>query len=502
MIGEPTSPDDKTDTSEVVFLVGAGVSIPTGIPAMQGMYRAFLNKAKSDITPNELKTCNFFTQKLSVAQDLEEFLLAANTIADLNHSSLASFVERSVSYKRGTILLRDYQTRLNKRIEEVVAVRKRILDFMSKTCFRFDRDKACEIFNNFVDAISKQGCPVYSTNYDFVLEHVARERRINVEDNFLQKGQRQLWNPNIHFPLGEALSLIKLHGSVTWYADEEGNVEKIYTDTDTNTVGKDVDRLVIFPTRFKDIYDQHFFALYCHFLSALSSARVLVIIGHSLRDEYLKAAILERYRKGKFQIVLVDPALPTGLPVELRPARVGTAGNVTYVPFKFEEFSDELAHLIINSSQSDLASGCARIVHHRKWKSNKIRIQGNIGGLKPGDTKSFKAIVDAYLLPNERPAYVRVWFATKYTTSEGQQNSKVSGHFLDEGKGLVGSGLTGMVQEEIPIRIKVPDYPEWIQHASKVKLHVALVQEWVKKPYQAKDHAIFTADERELTYTR
>lgn len=492
--------DNKTDTSEVVFLVGAGISIPTGIPAMQGMYRTFLNKAKSEITPDEEKTCRFFTENLGVAEDLEEFLLAANAIADFKSSSLAPFLEKTLSYKKNTRLVRDYQIRLNKRIKDVVAVRKRILDFMSKTCFRFDRDKALDIFGNFVDAISKQGCPVYSTNYDFILEHVARELKIAIEDNFPQHGQRLLWNKNIHFPLGEALTLIKLHGSVTWYADEDGEIEKIYADTAINPAGKDVDRLVIFPTRFKDIYDQHFFALYRHFLSALSSARVLVVLGHSLRDDYLRAGIIERYRKQKFQIVVVDPAFPKVLPLELRPARLGTPGDVTHVPFQFEEFSDELANLILNSSPSDLARECATIVHHRKSKSSKIEIRGNIGSLKAGDTKTFKAIVDAYLLPHEKPAYVRVWLAAKYATPEGQQR-RVSGQFLDGGKVQVCSGLTGMVQEEIPIRIKAPDYPEWIQHASKVTLHVALMQKSVNRPAQVKDRAIFAADKRELTYT-
>lgn len=41
-----------------------------------------------------------------------------------------------------------------------------------------------------------------------------------------------------------------------------------------------------------------------------------------------------------------------------------------------------------------------------------------IGGLKPGDTKTFKAVVDAYLLPHEKPAYVRVWLASEYAAPE------------------------------------------------------------------------------------
>lgn len=496
----PMNRDDNTDESEVVFIIGAGVSVPVGVPAMKGMYEAFLDRAKSGITDDEKKSCYFLTQKLGVSEDLEEFLLALNSVCGFRSSCLAPFVERTISERRGTTRLRDYQQRLSGRIQNANVIRERILNFMSETCFRFDRQKACEIFSNFVDAISKKGYPVYSTNYDSAFEYVATERDITIEDNFPQKGQRRLWNPGIHFSLGNALTLIQLHGAVTWYADEEGVIEKILSHTAINPDGKDVNRLVIFPTRFKDIYDQHFFALYCHFLSALSAARVLFVVGHSLRDEYIKAAIVERHRKGNFQIVIVDPVLPEGLPHELKPARLGTTGDVTHVPFLFEEFSNELTDLIQNSSPSDLARECAKIVHQRKSKSNKITIRGNIGSLKTGDIKKFKAIVDAYLLPHQKPAYVRVWLSAQYTIPEGEKRSKVS-HFLDEGKAQVGSGLTGMVQEDIPIQIKVPSYPEWIEHTSKATLHVALVKDSVKTPSQAKNQAVFASDKRELMYT-
>jgi hypothetical protein len=348
--------------------------------------------------------------------------------------------------------------------------------------------------------VSKEGHPIYTTNYDFALEHVANERNIEIADNFLQKGQRQLWNPKIHFPLGKVLTIIKLHGSVTWYADENGTIEKIYSNTDINPAGKDIDRLVIFPTRFKDIYDQHFFALYSHFLSALSEAKVLVVIGHSLRDEYLRAGIIERHRKGNFQLVIIDPTFPQKLTDELRPARIGTAGDVTHIPFKFEVFSDELASITLNSRPSDLARDCAAVVHHTKSKTNKIAIKGNIGILKTGDKKTFKALIDAYLRPHERPAYVRVWIAAKYTTPEGRQD-EMSGEFLDHGRAQVCTGLTGMVQTEIPIQIKVPEYAQWVKYASKVTLQVALVSKSAKKPVHVKSNTILAEDKRELTYT-
>lgn len=89
--------DSNTPSAEVVLLVGAGISTPVDIPAMQGMYKAFLNKASSNITPEEKATCSFITQKLGVAEDLEEFLLTTNEVAEFKSSSLAAVVERTIS---------------------------------------------------------------------------------------------------------------------------------------------------------------------------------------------------------------------------------------------------------------------------------------------------------------------------------------------------------------------------------------------------------------------
>ncbi len=368
MTDNTISARSNSNSSKVILLVGAGISVPANIPAMRGMYKAFQNRAYSNITPEEKSICRFITEKLGVAEDLEEFLITTNAIEELKYSSLETLVEQAVSNRKGTKNLLKFKQQLNARTRGIGALQKRIMNFMSETCFRFDRDKAFSILGNFVEAVSKQGYPIYSTNYDAVLEEVALEREIPIEDNFPVKGRRLLWSRDIHFPLGGALTLIKMHGSVTWYVDKDGNVEKMNSNTNINLAGKDVKRRVIFPTRFKDIYGQHFFALYHHFLFAVSNAEVLIIIGHSLRDEYIRAAIIERARKPDFHIVIINPDLPSKLQDELQAARSGKNSIVTHIPLKFEDLSGELSKILLTSSPSQIGKECATIVQLRKSK--------------------------------------------------------------------------------------------------------------------------------------
>lgn len=480
---------ERQAEADVLFLTGAGVSIPIGIPAMHGMFVAFLDKSRSGITQAEKRTCQLFTQDLGVPSDLEEFLVAANSISEFERTRVSALIERAVS-QRSEKRLSDYRSHLRQYARDAETVRDRILDFMSRTCFQFDREKATEVFSGFVRAAATRGYPVYTTNYDFALEHVATENGIAVHDNFVRQGRRDLWNENVDYPLGDGLTIVKLHGSVTWYSDSTGTIEKIDANTDINPVGKTVGRLVIAPTRFKDIYAQHYFALYSHFLAALTSARVLIVAGHSLRDDYLRAAIVERCRKGQFNVVVVGPTFPPLLAAEIAPARVGQHGLVTHVPFKFEDFADELAAIAIGSSPAQVAEACAAVVHQRKSKSNRIVMKGRVGALRANTKGEVTASVDAYLTRQQKPARLRVWLNAEYQDPEGQAHSKVSGEFLETLPVEIGEDLSGVVKDDFLVRFRIPLYAEWAANHARVTLHVGLVASQVRKPSGLASHVI------------
>lgn len=229
---------EAQNSEKVIFLFGAGISIPIGIPAMEGTYREFINKKNTALTPVNRKTCEFFTKEMGISNDLEEFLLAANTLIEFKSSKLKRFVENNISKKPSATKVREFEKNLDSSIEEVRAIRIGILEFLSRKCFQFDREKALKINAGFVEIVSQLAHPVYSTNYDYAFEHVAIEKGLAIIDNFNKTGQRYLWNKDINFEGNGGLKLIKLHGSVTWYKDKSGSIEKIYSHTRINPQGK------------------------------------------------------------------------------------------------------------------------------------------------------------------------------------------------------------------------------------------------------------------------
>jgi len=495
------SPTSTRKHPEVVLLTGAGISIPIGVPAMQGMFRAFINRSESGISAEEKKACELFITELGVAEDLEEFLVAANAIMEFSSTSLSPLIERSISSRKNTRNIDDYRERLDAYVESATNLRQAILAFMSRKCFQFDRNQAKGLFSGLVTSLANKGYRLYTTNYDFSFEHVAIENGIQINDNFSSKGQRSVWNPSIDFSLGSGLTIVKLHGSVTWYIDGDGVIEKIYSNTDINPIGKTIDRIVIAPTRFKDIYAQHFFALYSHFLSDLAAARTLIVTGHSLRDDYLRAAIIERGRKKSFSLVIIDPHFPSTLPEELKPAKLGSFGEITHVPYKFEEFADDLASILNEAKPGEVAARCAEIVHHRRSRTNKISIKGNIGTLRANSIKSFVAMIDAYIMPHERPAAVRVWLEASFESPDGTKQKRVSHAFLETHPILIARKLSGLIQKEVPIKLKIPEYAEWLTQGPTVSLRVAIVKPSVQKPAQVEESQILANAKRTFSYT-
>lgn len=482
-----------------MFLFGAGISIPIGIPAMKGIYRSFMDKKQSGISDTDKKISQYFVKNVGVEEDLEEILLAANSIIEFKDSKIKNFIDKNISPIQRAKKIKNYNFKLQKRIEEVVILKNKILSFLSDVCFQFDRDDAKKINSGFIKTISPLGYQVFTTNYDYALEYVSEEEGISVSDNFNKRGQRYLWNEKISFD-GDGFKLIKLHGSVTWYADNNGMIEKIYSSTKFNPVGDEVEKIVIIPTRFKDIYDQHFFALYSHFLSSLNKADLLVIAGHSLRDDYLRAGIIERKRKGNFKIIVIDPHYPLEIKKELPHCRIGTVGDTIHIQHKWEDFSDEFSSILQNSNLENIIKDCVNILNKKKFTKKKVKIKGTIGILIAGEKKKFSVQTSAYLSSNEKPVKLRAWLRATITDSIGKEKQENSNSFIETKEIIIGDGLSGLIDNTYDVEIKIPRIPEWIENGFKVELVVALVKLYVSKASNIASWSIIAHDSKLLEY--
>ncbi len=485
--------------SKVVLLTGAGASITLGVPEMRQFYRQFLRPSESAISSEEKALCKFLGEKLRVSEDLEELLLAIERLTSSRDGPSLHLAEFCVSQQRVSSRRKAFRLKYVERVKQLLMLRERMLEFLAKKCFQFDRQAAFALLQGVVQAASEKCYPVFTTNYDFAFEHVAEELGVQRFDNFVSRHGRQFWNENVEFNWNaKGLHLVKLHGSVTWYQDDSGQIEKIKHLTTLNPAGKEITRLIVFPTRFKDIYSPYYFSLYWYFLSALDSADVLVLIGHSLRDEYLRAGIIERFRRGSFALVVVDPNVPTALLKEMQPHGPVPADRVTHVPLKFEEFAHDLSRILMGAEPSDIPALSARTARHIKRHVRQLKIHGRIGALKVGQKCAFEVILKAYVPPKLQPGRLRVWLSANYDDPHKGPVSQVSGVFLEHAQSDV--ELRGLAEGAYKVNVTIPRYADWVAFVDKATLHVAVVSEGAKKPAQVRQQHVVVESSRILSY--
>ncbi len=474
------------------MLVGAGASISIDIPAMGEMFDSYRSQSGTKLSKEEKKVCEQFIDNLEIKKDLEEFLLASNTIIDASRGTLKKFFESIVAPRGGKNQLDQFETKLKESRNEVKKTRDGILKFLAEQCFRFNRAAAFSDLEQLVRAVSVTGHPVFTTNYDFAFEYVAEELGIPLHDNFSQTARRFIWNPEINFPSGEGLTLIKLHGSVTWYKDKNNEIEKLDTDTQFNKLGSRVERLLIFPTRFKDIYDQNFFALYSQFLSSISKARCLVVIGHSLRDEYLRAAIIEQIRLRKLQVVVIDPTWPKALSNGNPPSKQFTENTPIHIPVKFSEFSDELAECLKSTEAKQIGRELTSVWNTMKKRKTRLKLKGRIGTkLVPLQRYELSVTIDGYVPKNLRPVTLRAWISRTPSPTEGLKRPQTSG-FIEQSTKPLDLNVSGVLNLETKLNLEIPKIDEWLAKGGNVELNIALLPRSTSMVAKAKNSAIAT----------
>lgn len=448
--------------SEVVLLTGAGASVKFGIPAMKDMMRMYCeDTARGKRATRALD----YLHSMGAVKDVEDTLLAIERAIEFPRTATYKLVRQIIARKSAGSPAR-FAPDFGKLRKDMQVLRGHLLGWIATTCFRFDRVEAERMWGELCKVLADKGYPIFTTNYDFAVEQVAQRSGVPVVDNFKVRQNRWFWDESLSSFSNVGLRVVKLHGSVNWYmAEGEKTIEKLQADAPkSNLEGIPLERVVIFPTRFKDIYETHYFALYMRFLETLRGAKVLIVIGHSLRDEYIRAAIRESFRNPEFHLVVVSPSFPTW-PDLPKPSGKGPS-QTTHVRFKFEEFSLALAGILQDVASSEVPKKCAEIVHFQRYrKKGKISFDQAPRSISQGESFERVVSIDALALPR----------AEVVASVQEPGKPKGEGVKLPVVEETSGTPLTirGLEKIEAKVSIQVPKELA----AGKTKMILALKQE-------------------------
>ncbi len=305
--------------TRVSLLTGAGASRPLGLPTMEGLLPKDFNPGPDrDVFDMAL---NWAAMQDPGPIDFEHVFTMTDTIAKLHRSdpaalafaprrSTASFLFRQ---QNGSMI---DAPALDTYRQSASALAEKLKDVVHKRLEQIDQAKAATLYQGLFSflrtIVGDTGqIDLFTTNYDRAVE--ASYQTLEPEtvgfdfeliNGFVRtpRARAAQWDPGVYErPPGNLfiVKLYKLHGSLDWRR-ENTVVQEVAAD---EYVGRNV---VIYPVR-KPIIEEPFKTLFDFFKRRLRESSVSVIIGSSLRDDYIRQALVERVNAEALHLVLIDP---------------------------------------------------------------------------------------------------------------------------------------------------------------------------------------------------
>ncbi len=312
-----------------IFFIGAGGSVPFGIPTMTEMVQGFeewMKKSNSglDYVEHEIKN------KLSEYKqyDIEALITVLQDIIDFDQTATSLYSHPSLHFF-SPIDTRTFKNTINtlgsQYHNEAIQLLNGLKSFIISACDikkqpfelymklfrycirRYDASYETKLLKKELKITNE----IFTTNYDMVLEAYCSHYELAWESGEKQgkldisESNENLFNSNVH-------SIYKLHGSINWYFDGKGNMrvssEPVKIGTKTS-LGYDVGReLLVYPAFSKYTFREPFYTMFHHLKECLSHCIECYIVGYSFRDEDILGLFHDALMVNKsLKLILIDP---------------------------------------------------------------------------------------------------------------------------------------------------------------------------------------------------
>ncbi|HEL2109882.1 TPA: SIR2 family protein [Streptococcus suis] len=306
--------------SNIVFLAGAGASVVGGNPNYGKTVKMIadnifeeLHKSTEDIyTLEELATQCRYKDGNILAGNESESTASPKLVDDFN---LEDFLSTLFHYR--PYVPDDNIEDFNKTIDKILKLIKK------NTNYSYDREVLEHgALLNFLSKLSEKGgnkFSVVTTNYDVLIEEAAAEDNFVIFDGFnftpLPKFDSNMfeWNlvkevQNVNTREVEykdkIFNLVKIHGSLTWEKQDNGDIVRKNKDNITET-----DKMVmIFPSsdKFAQSYQEPYFELFTKFQELIKRPNTLLISsGFSFADDHISKMVTQALKNNSSLKLLV-----------------------------------------------------------------------------------------------------------------------------------------------------------------------------------------------------
>ncbi len=291
------APTTGLDTYEVAFLLGAGASVPAGVPDTIHFVTEFVES-----TPPHAEQLATLIDSLRTWCDARGRLLDVEVLYEVLRS-LGGFEE---SYFVDQVPVESCALSRN----DAATVCHALEDFIHARAF-VAPDKAEYLHELRLFVARSRPLRIFSTNYDTAVELACSQQKLTWEDGF-----SLYWSPDVFEDRDADVHLVKLHGSVLWYRDDCGNYirspmgRRAADDQPPLLFSGACEPLLIYPARksANDAPYSHNMQMLSRCLGTRESRVLLIVVGYSFRDDHLRTLLFDAARRNaSLRVVLVDP---------------------------------------------------------------------------------------------------------------------------------------------------------------------------------------------------
>ena len=286
---------------DIIFLLGAGCSVEAGIPSTTEMIADIEKKIRSEDSDwgkykniyNLTKASIFYSRGIrgiyNHSLNIEEVVNILNELIKQDEIPLLPFI--GTWNPKLTAIAGDNFNNIKKFRDMIVDQLKNWIDLES-----YNDSKYYKGFFNFQQSLEFP-LRIFSLNYDLCLEETIKEKQL-IERGFDPDKRSWHWSRFDVNPNEAKIFLYKLHGSIDWKRDKNGNVLK-------EVHGNFNKPELIFGTNYKLQYiDPYLFYTY-EFRKWSLECKYIIVIGYGFNDEHINGILKQAVETNDKRTIVV-----------------------------------------------------------------------------------------------------------------------------------------------------------------------------------------------------
>lgn len=336
---------ELTSPHDVIFFLGAGASVRSGVPPMLEMTKQFGDFLKRGGDKNLVRLYSVLVEKIKPEKgsgpNIEEVLGLLYQLLDLTGDekpALASVVTIDAGVAENDLLEK---------------LRRALEAFIRDKALKPDQETVVSYLAPLLSPKWPKPVEIFSVNYDIGVELLCGALKWRLVDGFEPE-----WNPGLlrasrnSAESPNTVLLYKLHGSALWYRSEVGTLVKSHIRPDPANPevrlfdGRKADQLLLYPA-FKHPKESPFLDLAQILRERISQVKFVIVVGYAFGDEHLRHIFREAFAQNpNVRMILIDPNARSiyNMMVDDPAFKTVFENRVSCCPFKAEDFLSDFTH--------------------------------------------------------------------------------------------------------------------------------------------------------------